>query len=734
MDGLTLPNEGHVTGLRPSRQTRGMPPEAPVGMPEQRLYRFHKSERRAFISPERSVSRRWPRIAVLGGAFIIAATGVYEMTASLAVGGISPIEGIVIFLFALNIAWIALTFVSAAAGAIVTMRRGRPVRDDRPVIGRTAVLMPTYNENPERVFAAIEAMADGVHRLGKTASFDWFVLSDTTDAAIALAEETAFVELRARRSPDLPLYYRRRHRNIGRKTGNIADFCRRWSGAYDYLIVLDADSLMEPTTIVELARRMDEDPDAGLIQTVPRLVQGKTVFARLQQFAGRAYGPVIASGLAWWTGSEGNYWGHNAILRREAFTSAAGLPKLSGGPPFGGHILSHDFVEAALIRRAGWTVRIADDLAGSYEEPPPSIIDFATRDRRWCQGNLQHAKIVGARGLHWVSRFHMLSGIVSYAASVLWLLLIVAGLALAVQAQFTPPDYFQEPYQLFPTWPQIDSVRELRLLAFTVLLLLGPKLFGLGLMMFDRKARRTSGGVFGLLASFLFELFLSVLIAPIMMMIQTGVIVSILRGKDSGWKPQRRDGSGFALSDVWRRHRWHMAAGVLLAACAYAVSPITLAWLSPAVLGLLLAVPVSAATGSSAIGIVVHRLGLLRTPEESVKPRINRAALNQRPVHRTTLSSTPDIRGLVRNDSWRKLHLALLDAGAKRAPGEVDPVEAVAAAKIGEAHSLDEALSYLGPEEQAATLASPKLFARLSALGETPPRLASEVEPEPTAA
>ncbi|MBN8772313.1 MAG: glucans biosynthesis glucosyltransferase MdoH, partial [Thiobacillus sp.] len=264
-----------------------------------------------------------------------------------------------------------------------------------------------------------------------------------------------------------PLYYRRRRRNIARKAGNIADFCKRWGGGYDYLLVLDADSLMEPTSIIELARRMEADRDAGLIQTVPRLVHGKTVFARLHQFASRIYGPAIATGLAWWVGGEGNYWGHNAIIRRRAFTEAAGLPDLPGKAPFGGHILSHDFVEAALIRRAGWTVKIADDIQGSYEETPPSLVDFAIRDRRWCQGNLQHVGVLPARGLHWVSRFHLVSGILSYLASFLWLLLIAAGFGLAVQAYFTPPDYFSDPHQLFPTWPQIDSVLQLRLLALT---------------------------------------------------------------------------------------------------------------------------------------------------------------------------------------------------------------------------------------------------------------------------
>ena len=718
MDGVIAYPEARTAQPSPRAQPApGMPPESPVPMPEQRLDRFRG--RRAFVDPTGSRSRLWPRVVVLGGGAAITAFATYEMGKSLVPGGLSLLEALVLLLFAVNLGWIAITFVSAAAGAvIVDRRRGRsPIRPGA-VRGRTAVLMPTYNENTERVFAAIEAMAAGVHELDPRAAFDWFVLSDTTDPDVALAEEAAVVEFRARLGDDIPLYYRRRRRNVARKAGNIADFCRRWGGAYDYLLVLDADSLMEPATILELARRIEADPDAGLIQTVPRLVHGKTLLARLHQFAGRVYGPVIASGLAWWSGREGNYWGHNAIIRRAAFTGAAGLPLLPGKPPFGGHILSHDFVEAALIRRAGWTVVIADDLDGSYEETPPSIIDFAVRDRRWCQGNLQHARIVPTAGLHWVSRFHLVTGIFSYVASLLWLLLIVAGLALAVQARFTPPDYFQEPYQLFPTWPQVDPELELQLLGFTALLLLGPKLMGLLAMLRDANARQQSGGAFRLIGSFLFEVVLSALIAPIMMLIQSGIVVSILFGRDSGWKPQRRDDGQFPLVAFWHRHRWHMAGGLLLAVAAWYVSPAMLALLSPAVAGLVLAVPISAWTASPRLGRITRRIGLLRTPEELARPEIGRAALRRRPVHRSIVAATPDIRGLVRDDWRRRHHIALVDSGRDRRRGEVDPIEALAAAKLGEARTLDEALAYLGPDEQAVALATPHLFERLSLLSQ----------------
>ena len=411
-----------------------------------------------------------------------------------------------------------------------------------------AVALPTYNECPDRIFAAVEAMGLGVAEAGHGRAFDWFVLSDTTDPLIALQEQAAFKEARHRLAGRAAVYYRRRIRNIARKPGNIADFCRRWGGGYDYLLVLDADSLMEPATLVELARRMEADPAAGIIQTVPRLVAGRTLFARLQQFAGRMYGQVIAAGFAWWTGSEGNYWGHNAIIRMRAFTELAGLPVLSGKPPFGGHVLSHDFVEAALIRRSGWSVIVADDLDGSFEEGPSTVAGLAARDRRWCQGNLQHVRFLSAAGFHWVSRFHLLTGIMSYLAAPLWLLLIATGVALGVQAKFTRPDYFPDDFSPFPNWPVMDAAGALHLFVLTLAVLFAVKLVGyidflLGAR--ERNIRRRSGAV-GL--GVLVETLVSALLAPILMLIQSALVLSVFTGRDSGWKTQARDTEGTALA------------------------------------------------------------------------------------------------------------------------------------------------------------------------------------------
>ncbi len=282
------------------------------------------------------------------------------------------------------------------------------------------------------------------------------------------------------RLPDERVYYRRRRKNTARKAGNIADFVMRWGAAYPQMLVLDADSLMSGATIVRLAAAMEADPDAGIVQSLPLIVNRNTFFARLQQFAARIAGPVIAAGLAAWMGRDGNYWGHNAIIRTRAFADHCGMPDLPGKPPFGGHILSHDFVEAALIRRAGWAVYMLPTLGGSYEESPPSLIDLAARDRRWCQGNLQHiARAAEPAVSRFASRLHLINGIMGYLASPLWMAQLLIGIVLVLQSKFIRPEYFTAEFSLFPTWPRFDYERALQLFELTIAVLLAPKVFGM---------------------------------------------------------------------------------------------------------------------------------------------------------------------------------------------------------------------------------------------------------------
>src|SRR5215472_4565501 len=306
--------------------------------------------------------------------------------------------------------------------------------------------------------------------------------------------------------------------------------------------------------------------------TLPVIVNGTTLFARLQQFAGRLYGPSIARGIAWWHGTEGNYWGHNAAIRVAAFASHAGLPTLSGRKPFGGHILSHDFVEAALMRRAGWRIQMVPSLAGSYEETPPTLADYTARDRRWCQGNLQHLGVLPARGLHWVSRLHLLTGIGSYVTAPLWVAILLVGVLISLEAHFVRPEYFPPGFSLFPNWPAQDPVRAAWVFAATMGILLVPKLLAYIATLVRRASRRSFGGAIRTFAGVLTEILISGLIAPVMMVSQSRAVADVLLGRDSGWQAQRRDADALPIGDALRRFAVHTAVGIVLAASAYAVS------------------------------------------------------------------------------------------------------------------------------------------------------------------
>ena len=483
--------------------------------------------------------------------------------------------------------------------------------------------MPIYREDPHGVAARLEAMARDLDARGGAGGFEIVVLSDTDAPELWVAEEEAVGRLAARIEGVMPVRYRRRAENTAKKAGNVAQFVRAWGARYGTMIVLDADSLMSGETLTTLRRRMGEEPDLGLLQTVPRLVGARTPFARLQQFAASLYGPVAARGVAAWSGPDGNYWGHNAIIRTEAFASACGLPELPGRAPFGGHVLSHDFVEAALMRRAGWRVEMAPELDGSYEAGPPTLDDAAVRDRRWAQGNVQHAAVLRARGLRWPSRAHMVIGIGSYAASPLWMLMVLVGLALALISGWQSFDYFPEPHQLNPTWPVFDTERMRRLLAATLFLVFLPKIVGLLRGLLSGPVRRGHGGAAKLLASAGLEAAAAVLLAPVVMVQHTRHMIEILSGRSSGWGPQRRRGAAGPLwRDMARAYAGPTAIGVLIGAAAAAISPGLLVWLAPFVIGLALAIPIAAACADETLERAMARRGLLRTPEDLEPPAV----------------------------------------------------------------------------------------------------------------
>jgi membrane glycosyltransferase len=688
-----------------------LPRESPMEMAIQPLRQFQRQP-----SSPRFATVWHRRALILAGTAILTVAGCYEMYDVLKVGGVTILEWMILVLFVLLFAWIAFSFMSGFAGFLVLLFRkkdelGIDSAAPLPTIrGRTAMLLPSYNEDPYRVLARLRAIYESVEETGRGSHFDWFVLSDTTDPAIWIAEEKCFLQLRNEVGA-ARIFYRHRPENTARKSGNIEDWVRRFGSNYDCMLILDADSLMSGDSIVRLVAAMEEHPQVALIQTLPIVVNARTLFARWQQFAGRLYGPLIAAGIAWWHGSEGNYWGHNAIIRVRAFAKYAGLPELKGRKPFGGHILSHDFIEAALMRRGGWAIHMAPALGGSYEEVPPSLLDFAARDRRWCQGNLQHLAMLPARGFHWVSRLHLLTGIGSYLTAPFWLIFLVVGILVSLQAQFVRPEYFPKGFSLFPTWPAQDPVLAAWVFVATMGMLIVPKLLAYIVLLTHNDTRRKFGGGFRVLAGIVAETFLSGLTAPVMMIFQSSAVAEILLGRDSGWQVQRRDDGEVSRRDTIRKYASPTLFGIAMAISAYVVSLPLLLWMMPVILGLLLAIPIATLSSSASARSTPS---LFRTPEETAPPQVLLRASELASVsHRPILCPLLELR---RDADLRDAHLNNLSGQKPRNRGEVDPHLAIARARIEDAETFDEASGFLSSREKFAVLNSAAILAVLFAL------------------
>jgi membrane glycosyltransferase len=712
MDTVTAAEPAHAAGA-----PFATPPEAPLPTPAQSFSRFDRSTRHKPTRPSLDLTTIAARLFVFGGGAALTAYGVNEMYGVINVGTITTLKWALLVLFAINFSWIALAFTGAIVGFLQLLFARRPESMPTSLREQTAVVMPIYNEAPARVFAAMQAMIEDVEATGLGKHYSWFFLSDTTNPDMWVAEEQAYLELRRRLGDNVRVYYRHRPKNIARKAGNIEEFLKRWGGAYEHMIVLDADSLMTGECIVTLTAAMEADPDAGIIQTLPLIINRNTFFARLQQFSARLYGTVIGAGLAVWAGRQGNYWGHNAIIRCRAFAANCSMPTLSGKPPFGGHVLSHDFVEAAMMVRGGYAVYMLPSLRGSYEESPPSLIDVATRDRRWCQGNLQHLRVIPARGLSLMSRQHFAAGVFGYVNSPVWFAALIVGMLLVVQSAYIRPEYFTHEFARFPDWPRFDYERSLDLFILTMGVLLAPKLLGLIYALFRAPTRKACGGPFGLIVSSIVEVIFAALIAPIMMVIQTGSVLQIVFGRDTGWTPQRRDDGSIPFSDIVRRHRWHMALGFLTLVVALIISTSLAAWMSPTIAGLILAIPLSWASGKLALGMAMRRMGLLVTPEEGDRPRVAaRAAEIEQELARDAREHVNALLAVHQDPRLREAHEKMLPPVGRRMRGEIHAERVIAEAKLIDATTIEDAVEWLAPAERMVVLHDRALIDMLTRL------------------
>jgi membrane glycosyltransferase len=530
-----------------------------------------------------------------------------------------------IALFALLSAWVVTGFMTAMMGFYVTLFGDKHTLSSKKVqhhtldpATRTAIIMPICNEDVRTVFAGLRATCESVSTTGHTRAFDVFVLSDSNDKAIIKAERAAWEELRTQlaghpEQPQIEVYYRLRKRRTDRKAGNVADFCRRWGKDYRYMVVLDADSVMSGDCLVSMVKLMEANPSAGIIQTATQAIGHVTLHARAQQFASRVTGRLFTLGMQFWQMGESHYWGHNAIIRMAPFMQHCALAHIEGKGGMAGSIMSHDFVEAALMRRAGFHVWLVADLVGSYEQQPPDLLAELQRDRRWCQGNLQNSRLIAEPGIHPVHRSMFGTGAMAYLSAPLWLCFMTLGTALWLSGSPMIADWDLVPSELMALW------------AWTLCMLFLPRILGIAAILINRQ-QQSYGGTFSLLRSALLETLIAMLQAPVRMLAHSLFVVVALTGLKLEWKSPPREAAAVPWRHALRQLAPMSGLIVLLALGIFFIDARALVWLLPVGLPLLLAIPMTVITSKVGIGTQMRAQNFLLIPEETRSPAVLRRA------------------------------------------------------------------------------------------------------------
>jgi membrane glycosyltransferase len=568
----------------------------------------------------------------------------------------------------------------------------------------TAIVFPIYNENIVRVYEGLRATYESLEKTGQLERFDFFILSDSTDPDKWVEEERRWYDLIRELDALGRVYYRRRMDNEGRKSGNVRDFLNTWGRRYRYFVVCDADSVMRGETLVDLVKLMEAHPTVGLVQTVPALVNAETLFGRIQQFSNRLYAPLFIGGLNYWALNLGNYWGHNAIIRTEPFMQFCDLPHLPGNKPFGGQILSHDFVEAALLSRENWEVWLAYDLEGSYEEAPQGMIENAQRERRWCQGNLQHSLVLFAKGLRGVNRLHLLLGICGYLAGPLWLAFLLTFNWIHWYQKYTGLSNITV-HALTPYLNLSGTAHAFLIFVICMGVLFLPKALALIDLAFDWERRRAFGGLARATVGVVGETAFSTLHAPLLMLWHTRFVVTNLFGITVGWSQQKRGSDGTTWGFAIRRHWGHTLIGLVWGVFMWRLNPYLFWWFTPVFTGMVFSVPLSVWTSRRILGARARKLGLFLTPEETKPPMELVSLRSQMKIHEITADNAPSrphtgLAEAVLDPYVNAIHVSLLRE--KR----LNPVYAEQLAKLGtgreEVRVLREKLLAEGPARLTA--------------------------------
>jgi len=573
----------------------------------------------------------WQRAAAQRRNAFMLLTVLSTVIASTLFAGVQPdydnvwLEYGQIGLYGLLSGWVVTGFVTALMGFYVSVRGDKHALSAKQVANhpmnpeaRTAIIMPICNEDVATVFAGLRATCESVASTGHAKQFDVFVLSDSYNPETAAAERAAWEDLRAAlaespNQPQVEVYYRLRTRRTHRKAGNVADFCRRWGKDYRYMVVLDADSVMSGDCLTSMVKLMEANPTAGIIQTATQAIGHVTLHARAQQFASRVTGRLFTLGMQFWQLGESHYWGHNAIIRVEPFMKHCALAPIKGTGGMSGGIMSHDFVEAALMRRAGYHVWLVSDLVGSYEQQPPDLLAELQRDRRWCQGNLQNARLMAEPGIHSVHRAMFVTGTMAYVSAPLWLAFLTLGTALWLSGSSLVSSWSVLPAELAGLW------------IWTLCLLFLPRVLGIAAVLM-RGEQRQYGGVWGLVKSSVMESVLAIVQAPVRMLAHSLFVLVALTGIKLDWKSPPRE----AAAVPWKVAASQLAPMTLviamLAVGVAMIDPSALIWLMPVGLPLLLAIPLTVLTSQIALGTTLRDRGYLLIPEESRSPAVLRRA------------------------------------------------------------------------------------------------------------